>query len=503
MQGERGACLRRQGLRVIGLVIAALPLVVLVGCGRDGKPAATSAGPIVLRVGVTLTSGNPLGGVQQLAANQSFEGLVRFGPDGRPRPWLAKGWRVESNGLSMSLQLRRDVAFSDGTPATATTLASALRNALPRFIGPIFEDVDKIEPSANGDEIRIAFKRPSPFLLESLEAPIRKPGDTTIGTGPFVLAGGGGAAPEVLANYRYYLGRPTIDRIVVTNYPTVRSAWAEMLRNNIDMLYEVGPEAASSLQQATTVAMFSFTRPYQYVVILNVRSPKLKAPVIRRALNAAINRQEIVREGFDGHAVPASGLVWPQNWAFVRDGAQASFDPQLAATTLKSHPKLTFTCLVPTDYERVALVVQRQLAAVGVTMNVEAVAPDRAVQALESSSFEAVLIDILGGPSLLRPYEIWHSGGTMHLGGIGTTELDATLDQIRHAASDVEYRAAVGTLQKVTTEDPPAIYLAWGERARAVTNRFVVPSGETGRDVLATLRLWKPATPAEQRASRN
>lgn len=486
----------------MSLVIAALPLAMSVGCGRADKPAATSQEPVVLRVGVTLTSGNPLGGIQQLAANQSFEGLVRFGPDGRPRPWLAEGWKVEANGLSMSLELRPAATFSDGHPASATMLANALHNALPRFIGPIFEDVDKIEPSADGRQIRITFKRPSPFLLESLEAPIRKPDDPAIGTGPFVLTGVSGAAPEVHSNSLYYLGRPIIDRIVVTNYPTVRAAWAEMLRNNIDMLYEVGAEAASSLQQATTVAMFSFTRPYQYVVVLNSHSPKLRTPLIRRALNAAINREEIVREGFDGHAVPATGLVWPQNWAFAQKEKEVSFNPQFAAASLKSSQGLSFSCLVPTGYERVALVVQRQLAAVGVTMNVQAVAPDQAVQALQSPTFEAVLIDILGGPSLLRPYEIWHTGGTMHLEGIGTPELDSTLDQIRHAGSETEYRAAVATLQKVTTEDPPAIYLAWGERARAVTKRFAVPAGDSGRDVLATLRLWKP-TPPDQRAQRN
>jgi hypothetical protein len=48
-------------------------------------------------------------------------------------------------------------------------------------------------------------------------------------------------------------------------------------------------------------------------------------------------------------------------------------------------------------------------------------------------------------------------------------------------------------------EDPPAIFLAWSQRARAVSSRFVVPPIEAGRDILSTLRLWKPV--ADQRAS--
>jgi peptide/nickel transport system substrate-binding protein len=486
----------RAGVWVVLSVIAA-------ACGQGQRPAITNVSPVTLRIGVgNISSGNPLGGLQQVAGNQSFEGLVRFGPDGRPRPWLAKEWKVGADDLSMTLELRPEAKFHDGTAANAEVIAQALRNALPVFIGPVFEDVDGIAPSPNGNEIRITFKRPSPFLLESLEAPIRKPGKTTIGTGPFV-AGGPTASNELHANVDYYLGKPVIDRIVVSSYPTIRAAWAEMLRNNIDMLYDVGEDAASSMQQATTVSMFNFTRPYQYVVLLNVKSPKLKSPAIRRALNSAIDTTEIVREGFHGHALAASGLIWPQNWALGPDSATTHFDPQGASLGLHSKPGLEFTCLVPTDYERIALVVQRQLAAVGVKMDVEAVPPDRAYQAIVSRSFEAVLTDILGGPTMLRPYELWHSGGTMNPGGIGTPELDASLDRIRHATSDTEYRAAVADFQKLAIDDPPAIYLAWGERARAVAKRFVVPTGDTGRDVLATLRLWKPATPAEQRASRN
>jgi hypothetical protein len=51
---------------------------------------------------------------------------------------------------------------------------------------------------------------------------------------------------------------------------------------------------------------------------------------------------------------------------------------------------------------------------------------------------------------------------------------------------------AVGNLVQTFADDPPAIFLAWSVRARAVSKRFDV-QGEEGRDVLSTLRFWKPA----------
>jgi len=69
---------------------------------------------------------------------------------------------------------------------------------------------------------------------------------------------------------------------------------------------------------------------------------------------------------------------------------------------------------------------------------------------------------------------------------------DAALDRVRHAANDDEYRAGVAAFQRAMIDDPPAIFLAWSQRARAVSSRFEVPV-EPGRDVLGTLRLWRPA----------
>ncbi|HEX3701754.1 MAG TPA: hypothetical protein VHU82_00390, partial [Vicinamibacterales bacterium] len=111
-----------------------------------------------------------------------------------------------------------------------------------------------------------------------------------------------------------------------------------------------------------------------------------------------------------------------------------------------------------------------------------------------------VLMDVVSGPSLLRLYALWHSGGSINPGALGSHVVDEALDRVRFATSDTEYAAAVTNLQHVTIEDPPALFLAWSERARAVTKRFDVPV-EQGRDVLATLRLWKPV--GDERSNRN
>lgn len=499
MQREQEHPAPRDGARALRAASWMFLFVAASGCGRAPGPAARAPESVVVRVGVgRLPAQSPLNGLRQLVRNQSIEGLVRIGTDGRPRPWLAKDWTVAPDGLSMQLHLRPEAEFHDGSPVTAEAVAAALKDTLPAFMGPAFQDVARIDPAGDFD-IDIRFTRPAPFLLDALEAGIAKPETATIGTGPFMVDPD--TPNELRANPNYYLGRPSVSRIVVKPYPTVRAAWAEMLRDNLDMLYEVGPDALSSMQGASTASVFSFTRNYQYLIVLNVQSPKLRDPAVRRALNWAVDRAELVRQALGSHGTPSSGPVWPNHWAVNSDVTLAT-NPQLAVKTLVGK-SLRFVCLVPPDYERIALVVKRQLAAVGVDMSVEQIAPDLGIKAMSTSSFEAVLLDAVSGPSLLRPYEVWHTGGSINPGAIGSPAVDVALDRIRYAASDDEYRAAVSSFQQVAIDDPPAIFLAWSERARAVSTRFVVPVTEPSRDVLTTLRLWKPATAAGRAASRN
>ena len=89
------------------------------------------------------------------------------------------------------------------------------------------------------------------------------------------------------ANDDYYLGKPAIDRIVVANYPSVRAAWAEMLRGQLDMLYEVGADALDSLEASSKISTFTFVRRYQYAVVLNNQSDAFRSKAVRRALNYA------------------------------------------------------------------------------------------------------------------------------------------------------------------------------------------------------------------------
>ena len=420
------------------------------------------------------------------------------------QPWLAESWESNREGRTLVVHLRPNVKFHDGSALDAAAVAGVLPGALRSFMGPVFADVDSVKASAS-NAIEIEFHGPSPFLIEALEAQVQKPAPPVVGTGPFAVTPG--STTEMRSNADYYLGRPGIDVVHVETYPSVRSAWAEMLRDRLDMLWEVGSDALDSMKNSSTISLFTYTRHYQHIVVFNTQAPPLRNPEVRRALSYAVDRATVVHAALRDYGVASSGPVAPRYWALPHDSRQFDFDPKRAANLLGSAHRnanaVHFTCLVSPDSidERIALEVKRQLSAVGVDMAVEEASRDEIVKRASKGQYDAAITEVISGPSLFRVYSMWRRGGATNWGNFGNASIDAALDHARHAASEDAYRNAVAAVQQAFMEDPPGVFLAWSVRARALSKRFTIEA-EEGRDVLSTLRLWKPAAAGVQ-ASRN
>src|SRR5262249_2476596 len=238
--------------------VLAATLAATLACRSPRGTPSTGASDGTLTIGVAqLSPSSPIAGLRQLSPLLVLESLARAGDDGRMQPALAASWTIENGGRSVVITIKPHVKFQDGSPFDAGVAATLLPDILRSFMGPLFDDVESIT-APSSDKLVIQFRRTSSFLTEAREVAIRKPGPTMIGTGPFRVEGS--STMELRANKEYYGGPPPIDRIVFSNYQSVRAAWAELLRDRIDMLYEVGPDALDSMKNSSTVSLFSCTR---------------------------------------------------------------------------------------------------------------------------------------------------------------------------------------------------------------------------------------------------
>ncbi len=496
-----------RGRRHAGLILlVAAAGVCAPGCARRDNRSDT---PAIMRIGVGAPAGNLAGtGADALIKILTTDPWLTNRPDGRQSERIATGWSWDAAGTTLRLKLRRDVYFHDGTLLTPEIAAQGLREtaASPRLDALSFTSVSSIMPSGV-DSVDIRLKERNAFVLTDLSGVlVRMPKRPDVGTGPFQIAARNGQDASLSAFPRYYRGRPGLTGIEVTNYPTQRKAWTALMRGDVDMLHEVSRDAAEFVEKESTVRAYSFLRPYYIPLVFNVRHPILKQIEVRKAINEALDRAALVRDGLSGRGQTADGPIWPQHWAYAPPSAPFVFNPNSARARLdgarlkrKASPdgttpaRFSFTCLVFADdtrFDKVAVLIQKQLADVGIDMKLQPVPQKELAPRLASGDFEAFLFE-MAGRSLSWVYEFWRSHEPSHLNS-GYRSADAILDRIRGALSDDEIRLAVADLDRVLHEDPPAAFIAWQSSSRAVSTKFDV-GAEENRDILANLWQWRPA----------
>jgi hypothetical protein len=164
--------------------------------------------------------------------------------------------------------------------------------------------------------------------------------------------------------------------------------------------------------------------------------------------------------------------------------------------------RFAFTCLVPQGdlrFERIALVVQRQLFAIGVDMQLKLVPVRQFTTAITAGQFEAFIFEMASGRTLSFPYRFWHSAaGTI---STGYAAADAALDRMKFAGTEEEVRAGVADVLRIMRADPPAVFLAVPREARAADASLHIPH-EIDRDVLGSLWQAQPVTVAAAEPSR-
>jgi peptide/nickel transport system substrate-binding protein len=482
--------------------------------------SSTSQSPNLLTIG--FPEGSVTGadlGLGQLINTLTLEGLTQINTsvDGRALPRLAERWVWENNGRRLRLHLRSGVTFHDGTPLTSTVAAEALSRAIERPANrALYSSVADITSVRPDGELQLVLElsRPSAFLPEDLSLPLSI-GAGNVGTGLFRLVSGESDGLELERFDRYYLGAPEIDRVIIRPSDNLRTSWTRLLRGEVDMVTDVPPEAVEFIRNED-IQVISFPRGYQFLVAFNSAEAPFKSPAVRRALNAAVNREALIANVLQGNGEPATGPIWPAHWAYDRSIQPFGFDPRGATSLLEAAgfrsvavdptsrrppARLRFTCLLPANFsllERIGLEIQKQLYDIAVDVRFETVPIEEYNARLREGLFEAALIDMVSGPAFGRPFLFWRSAREfqgLNVFGYENAETERQFQILRASLNEAAIRSATSRLQYALLDDPPALFLAWNERARAVRRRFDV--GSSNRDPLFTLWQWTENTASQ------
>jgi peptide/nickel transport system substrate-binding protein len=192
-------------------VLFAASVLLLAACGGAGAEApdaGTAGGGGQLVRAMTSEpaqidpQGTPSSGLS-LVMPYLFDTLVVRDVDNSVHPLLAESWELSADGTAVTLKLKSDVTFHDGTPLNA----EAVRYTIDRFkqVGqrsPIYGGITDIAQVEVIDDltVRLTFEAPAANLWSTLSMPyaaIISPASAEevdaadeghlVGTGPFVL----------------------------------------------------------------------------------------------------------------------------------------------------------------------------------------------------------------------------------------------------------------------------------------------------------------------------
>jgi peptide/nickel transport system substrate-binding protein len=415
--------LQRQFLRRLALVAAVAFGVGGTGCAKVG---ASRPEPMdrPLRIGFPyeFKSLNTLANDGFLGATLNalvYDYLLRTGPDGRLVPDLASAVPTRANGgispdgRTLTYHLRSGVRWQDGEPLTASDVAFTFRAIMnPNNRVGSRDPYSRLLSVRALDTTTVAVRLRAPdaalagmFFTDDSNCAIlpehllgREPelndvpfDAKPVGTGPYrVVSWDRGSMLRLAANPAYFGGKPAIGTLELHFVPDSTVVLAQLQTGELDAV--LAGDMALVQQYARLPAHIVSNVPYVGATFaaFNLERPLVGDVRVRRAIASAIDREALAQKVYHGAARAGDASRGIFSYDDDPNAPWPRFDPHAAAAELEAagwhlapdgfRHRAGATLALQTIFSNAstadrikAVLVQRELASVGVQANLQAI----------------------------------------------------------------------------------------------------------------------------------
>jgi peptide/nickel transport system substrate-binding protein len=374
---------RRSILQLAGA--ATLPLAP----GMLFRPAqAATPGTLTIAYNVNLPSFDPTIGLSavnptiQSIYQSIFDPYIAQAPDLSFKPGLLTKWGWNADRSKITLEVRKDATWHDGSKVTPEDVVWSLKRAAdPKSGNPIQFVWAKVgNYSIDGNTITGDVLEFEPTLFKWMafltgyilpKAYFEKVGaegfeKAPIGSGPYkVDAFERNAFLRLKAHPTYWGGKPAFDTVVFKFVTDPTSRVAEIESGGSDLTFEIPYEEFDRLKAKSGLA--GQTKPVSDIAMIFITDiePMLDRNV-RLAAHHAIDKKAIVDRLLKGYGVPIATLEAP-GYAAFDSSITVAYDPELAKSLLAKSgysPEKPVTFKIqttrgfkPKDYEMIQAIV--------------------------------------------------------------------------------------------------------------------------------------------------
>jgi peptide/nickel transport system substrate-binding protein len=444
-----------------------------------------------------------------------FNGLLKYDKNILLTGDLAESWEIKDAGLRIIFHLRKNVRWHDGAPFTAEDVKFTFEKLIdPDIRTPYSGDFMKVKELNIIDPFTVEVKYDAPFspglaswgmgimpkhILKDTD--LNKgvfPGHIPVGTGPYRFKSWMRQEKiELVANPDYFEGAAYISRLITRIIPDQTTIFLELETRQVDITALTPIQFSRQTGNVFFKKLFYKFRTtgngYTYLGY-NLENPLFKDSLVRRALNAAVDKKEIIQIALLGLGQTLTGPFLPGSWAYNNNIVEEAFDPGKARLLLaeagwrdadadgwieKKGRRFSFILLVNQGNEqriKAAQIVQKQLKNVGIEVKIKILEWSALLgDFIDQGRFEAVLL----GWSLARDpdcYDIWHSSkikqGEFNFIRYKNTAVDALLDEARRTFDSAERKECYQKIHALIYDDQPTMFLYCADNLDIVSARF-------------------------------
>ena len=329
-----------------------------------------------------------------------YDNLIMIQPDLSRKPMLATSWEANDDLTSYTFHLREGVKFHHGKEFKAEDVIFTYNRILDPELGspgrPLLEGIVNMV-ALDDYTVRFDLDAPNAFFPDATASHIMRilPADVDVarltleefGTGPFMIKE---HLPDertvVVRNPDYWEeGRPYLDEIVYQLIPEGATRDLALKNGDVDLVFQLNPQSAPGLDAhpETTVLKSSLAGGLNYALVMNNSIPPFDNLLVRKAMQAATDRETITQVASQGlgviaydHAIPARDPL------FASQYAPPAYDPDLARSLLEQAgysdgiDVTLYTADINAGYIELAVAFKESAAPAGIRVDVERVPAD-------------------------------------------------------------------------------------------------------------------------------
>lgn len=317
-----------------------------------------------------------------------YDRLTYLDAEGEPQPMLAESWESTDGGKTLTMVLRDDVTFQDGTPFDAEAVVANIDRMKNDEGSALVAQLAMVDKATAVDEhtVEVSMNTPAaaalPAIFGGYPGTMLSPAafdDPDLGTtgagagaGPYEIERNTGDNSITLTKYDDYWD-PSVqhfDEIVLQSMPDDETRINALISGSVDAALVRAPQVERV--EGEGIAVVSELAAVPTTLDLNMSRSEFDDVKVRQAIMYALDRDAISEGAWGGTCQPGNQIFNENYWAYSEEvGMPYTYDPEkakelLAEAGLPDGFTFEFAINPNPAYQTNAEIVQSQLAEVGI-----------------------------------------------------------------------------------------------------------------------------------------